>query len=339
MKYRSPPPYGFTLVELLVVVAIVGVLTSMLLPAVQQAREASRRTSCTNRLRQLGLAMQNYTAARRTLPPGSVARPDPRSATTPWTFARWSALAAITPYLENEAARDALDLDQPLYRANAVTPDNLAGVRLVIVDFLCPSDQERPVDDRFGPTNYAVSTGTGVGGGTPIEVDGPFGVNSAVRLAQITDGLSKTVLASESTLGLPQPNGAYSASHDYKFVTGAPLTESGCEGATAWNETDPRGFAWANGEHRCALYNHYQTPNSPTPDCLGVFFGGGPPPPSGNFLERLYTPFGWRAARSVHPGGVNAALADGSVRFVQDDVEFAAWRAGATIAAGDGRDL
>jgi prepilin-type N-terminal cleavage/methylation domain-containing protein/prepilin-type processing-associated H-X9-DG protein len=330
---------AFTLVELLVVIAIIGVLAGMLLPAVQQAREASRRTSCVNRMKQLALAMQNHIAAQGTLPAGSLAKADPRSPTTPWTFYRWSAWAALAPYLELEATVDRLDLDQPLYGVNlAVTAANAAGVAQVIPELLCPSDAQEAVNPRFGPTNYAVLTGTGIGGGRPYDTDGPFGVNSAVRPGQITDGLSKTVLVSESTLGQPRNASPHDLTVEYKFITAAPLTEAACDSSQAWNQTEPRGFSWANGEHRCALYNHYQTPNAPTPDCMGVYFGGSLPP-SGNPLERLWTPFGWRAARSLHPGGVNAALADGSVRFVGDSVDSAAWRAGATVAGGDSDDF
>lgn len=329
---------AFTLVELLVVVAIVGVLTGVLLPAVQQARESARRSSCTNNLRQLGLATQNYVAALGFLPSGTVAKEYERIPTTPWTFYRWSGLAALTPYLENESVQDLLDLDQPLYSVNlSVSSANKAGVGLLLPEFLCPTDTMLAVSPDFGPTNYALSTGTGLNGGAPFDFDGPFGVNSRVRLAQITDGLSKTVLASESTLGQPREAAPHDPAYEYKFVTGAPLTEASCEASGAWNQTEPRGFSWANGEHRCALYNHYDTPNSTTPDCMGVFFGA--PEPGSSPFERLWTPFGWRAARSLHPGGVNVVLIDGSVRFVTDEVDQAAWRAGATIAGADSLDL
>ena len=91
--------------------------------------------------------------------------------------------------------------------------------------------------------------------------------------------------------------------------------------------SDPRGFAWVNGEFRCGLYNHRDTPNSATPDCMGVQLGGG--------VKLQFTPFGWRAARSNHSGGVNVMLADGSLRFVGDEVEADVWSALATIAGGE----
>lgn len=333
----SRPPragHGFTLVELLVVIAIIGVLTALLLPAVQSAREAARRTSCVNRLRQLGVAMQNHIAARRTLPAGAVARENPAAPTTPHTFYRWSALAAVTPYLEASAAYDSLVLEQPLYGVNfSVTEANRVAVRQLIIEFLCPSDQERRVADAFGPTNYAVNTGVGLGDdpiafddGSPFATDGPFGVNSAVRPAQIVDGLSKTALASESTLGVPTDARPHDPRLEYKLVL-LPLSDARCAAPAEWNVTDPRGFSWANGEFRCALYNHYYPPNPPEPDCLAAVLGGP--------LESIFTAFGWRASRSFHPDGVNVVAVDASVRFVTDRVEPVVWRAASTISGGE----
>ncbi|MEM9353252.1 MAG: DUF1559 domain-containing protein [Planctomycetota bacterium] len=318
---------GFTLVELLVVIAIIGVLVSLLLPAIQSSREASRRSACANNLRQIALAAQNYVTAQTSFPAGSVSRESPDSPFSPWTFYRWSALATLTPYLEGAAVYDTLDLEKPLYSGSSfdVTPENREGVAAVIDVFLCPSDAAARVTERFGPTNYAVNAGSG-GDGSPIDTDGVFFVNSQTRPADIEDGLSNTVLASESILGAPG-DAPHDVRVEYKFVQASPLTEARCEASASWNVTDPRGFAWANGEFRCALYNHYETPNSGTADCMGVAFGGG--------LERLFTPYGWRAARSNHPGGVNAALADGAVRYTSDSIDREVWRGLSTVAGGE----
>lgn len=323
---------AFTLVELLVVIAIVGLLVSLLLPAVQSARESARRTSCVNRLKQLGVAAQNHVSAQGVLPAGAVAKPTPGAPGTPWTFFRWSALASLTPYLEQEAVRDALDLEQPLYNSSfSVSPDNRAGVRLLVADFLCPSDSERPNSELFGPTNYAFCTGSGEGDpdvvgdeGSPLSTDGPFFVNSATRTGQMPDGMSKTILASESLLGAPSESAPHDPQVEYQFVTAAPLNESQCAASQSWNFTEPRGFSWANGEYRCALYNHHATPNTKTADCMGVLIGGG--------IENLFTPFGWRAARSRHPGGVNTMYADGSVRWAGDQVQLEVWRSVSTVS-------
>ncbi|MBX3420267.1 MAG: DUF1559 domain-containing protein [Pirellulaceae bacterium] len=318
---------GFTLVELLVVIAIIGALVGLLLPAVQAAREASRRMSCSNNLRQLGIAAHNYHSAYSLLPPGSVAKQHPSSPTVPWTFYRWSALASLSPHLENTAAYNALDLTLPLYSANlAVTAQNVEGSRVMVPTFLCPSDGAQRLHDSFGPTNYAFTTGTGAGGGTPLDTDGTLYVNSKTRLEDITDGTSQTLIASESILGQAGAQ-ARDPRVGYRFVFSAPLTDAGCNLAPTWNYSDPRGFSWVNGEYRNGLYNHYYLPNSQTADCIGVFLGGGFP--------TIYTPFGWKTARSRHAAGVNALRADGSVAFISDRVDLEAWRAMATRRGGE----
>lgn len=308
-------------------IAIIGALVSLLLPAVQGAREAARRSSCTNNLRQLSLAATNHVSALGYFPSGSEAKAHPGSPITPWTLYRWSALAKLTPYMEQSVAHDTLRLDLPLYGSNLqVTPENAEAVRLVVGDFLCPSDIGVAVSETFGPTNYAACAGSGASGGSPHNTDGIFSVNSTTRPAEISDGLSKTALFSESLLG-ERHGENHNVQTEYKFAFTAPLTETLCQNTIQWNVTDLRGFAWVNGEYRCALYNHRLLPNSQTPDCMGVTIGGG--------VSTRYTPYGWRAPRSNHPGGVNVLTADGAARFVSEDVEEAAWRAMATMKGGE----
>ncbi len=324
---RARARSGFTLVELLVVIGVIGVLVALLLPAVQTARESARRLSCINRLRQLGIAAHLHLAAKKHLPSGAVAQAYADAPQTPWTFYRWSALAQLTPFLEQSNAYNSLDLDVPLYGSDfAVTPQNREAVKLVVPVFLCPSDIQSRVSDLFGPTNFAMCTGTGTNGGSPQDTDGLFYVNSSLRLADVFDGASNTAMVSESTLGTMRPDN-HDPRDEYKFVLGSPLTEALCAATPQWNVTDPRGFSWVNGEYRCGLYNHFYTPNSPLPDCLGVITAG---PPSVRF-----TPYGWRAARSKHQGGVNVMWADGSARFIQDAVDEDIWRALSTISGGE----
>jgi prepilin-type N-terminal cleavage/methylation domain-containing protein/prepilin-type processing-associated H-X9-DG protein len=327
---RSPQTRrgGFTLIELLVVIGIIGVLAGLLIPAVQSSRAAASRTACANNLRQLGIAAHNHESALGHFPAGSVARENPAQPFAAWTFYRWSALAQLTPYLENTSAYNALDLTVPLYGTDfQVRPENDDAVKIVVPEFLCPSDLRRPVSEDFGPTNYAVSTGSGAGGGTPQQTDGVFFINSQTTPAQITDGLSKTALVSESLLGQPQFGASHDPQTEYRFVFAAPISEAACAAATQWNYSDPRGFAWVNGEYRCGLHNHRMTPNSTTADCMGVRLGGG--------VEFQFTPYGWRAARSNHPGGVNVLMADSSHQFVGDSIDVKVWRAMATIAGGE----
>lgn len=331
---------GFTLVELLVVIAIIGVLIGLLLPAVQAAREAGRRTQCSNNIRQLVLATHNHQSTLKRFPTGSESKPFPGAPSYPHNFYRWSVLAHLTPYLEQSNAYNSLDLSIPLFAPPAfdIAPANQVAAGLVVPLFLCPTDQQEPVASAYGvnplgPTNYAGCAGTGAGGGTPFRdegADGTFFVNSSTRMATFLDGTSNTVIFSESVLG----TGPESAVNDgilerspqtvYRFVPSAPLTDALAESATMINVSNRRGFMWVNGEFRCTLYNHYYPPNSPIPDVLGVTFNPDP--------AKKFTGYGWRAARSFHPTGVNVGFADGAVTLINEQIEMATWRALATPA-------
>jgi type II secretory pathway pseudopilin PulG len=324
---------GVTVLELLVVVAVIGFMVSLLLPAVNVARSSARRAQCSNNLRQLAMAINNFEAASGHLPAGSISRPYEPEPTTPHTFYRWSVLAQITPMLEQTVAYGALDMSVPLYRRDfQVTRQNESAVAIVVPEFLCPSDQQQRVHPAFGPTNYAACAGTGIHGGSPLDADGLFYTNSNIRAHEVKDGFSKTVALSESVLGRDIPRGTPRSQADpryvYAFARSAPLTEESCLGSAFWNFTDLRGFAWVNGEFRTALYNHYWTPNSSEFDCVSARTTGA--------LSVLYTPFGWRTARSLHPGGVNAVMLDTSVRFVEDAIAPEVWQAMATRDGGDG---
>jgi prepilin-type N-terminal cleavage/methylation domain-containing protein len=322
---------GFSLVELLVVIAIIGTLVALLIPAIQASRGAASRTSCANNLRQIGLAAQNYESARRHFPSGSVAKEFPAQPFVAWTLYRWSALAQLLPYMEHGAAYGALDLSVPLYGANfKVRPENVEPVKFVVVEFLCPADISRAVSPEFGPTNYAMNAGSGISGGTPRDTDGVFYMNSQVTPAKITDGMSKTALASESRLGQPQDGSYHDPQTEYKFTFGSPISDTICNAANQWNMSDPRGFAWVNGEFRCGLYNHYYAPNSSTADCMGVQLGGG--------TQVQFTPYGWRTARSAHAGGVNLIYADGSLQLIADDIDAGVWKSISTIAGNEAVD-
>jgi len=144
----------------------------------------------------------------------------------PWTFYRWSALAQLTPYLEQSNAYNSLDLAKPLYSVTfAVTPENVRGAGLLVPLFLCPSDRSERIHQSFGPTNYAVCTGTGIDGGTPNKTDGVFYVNSRTRITDITDGSSNTIALSESLLG-DSGDAFRDPETAYRFTFGAPLSSA-----------------------------------------------------------------------------------------------------------------
>ena len=384
MTHRKVYP-AFTLVELLVVIAIIGMLIALLLPAVQAAREAARRMSCSNKLKQVALAVHNYESSREELPSAMLAkRPNsfPRRndngtgfsgggmfAYSP-SFWSWSALAQLSPFLEQTAIFDALDLDEPISGMNISNQSNFfhdtardtgytghvdhANVFPIIVPlFLCPSDFQKPVTtarigfgvgmsatmraETFqpGPTNYAFCVGTGHNDGTAATLgkmwntDGAFMAQRNLTFGDIYDGLSNTAMLSESLLGeggegeniTDRPD-----NHRRYYVTpvGNAATMGDCSNPTRYNNRNHRGFTWADGEMRCASYNHYYTPNYREPDCIMYQnMSGG---------DQMMTSMGFRAARSNHSGGVQVARLDGSCIFVSDSISPTIWRAFATRA-------
>jgi prepilin-type processing-associated H-X9-DG protein len=325
---------GATLVEILVVVAILGVLVGLLLPAVQSARATTRRTACANNMRQIALALANHESAQGRYPVGSESRAFPAYPRVTAQHCRWSALAHLSPYYESQELLTGLDRSVPLYidlRADAIAPQNKPIVKIVVPLFLCPDDRGSAVSPIFGPTNYAGCAGSG-GDGTPYDTDGLFFINSRTRPKDVSDGLSKTIAFSESLLGDSASTNrtTVTPANAYRFIMSAPLSEASCAATAVWNFSDPRGFSWANGEYRTTLYNHRYPPNATTMDCMGVLMS-----PAQGSMDRLYAAYGWRAARSRHPGGVNVAMADGAMRFVRDEIDPVVWKAAATRAGGE----
>jgi len=329
MCLRPRQRRGFTLIELLVVIAIIAVLIALLLPAVQAAREAARRSQCTNNLKQLGIALHNYHSTYNgfpvgfLMPPGGVGPTSGPLAGTPPFHYCWSVLAQMSPYLEQTSVYNAVNFDWPFAMGPpdfAIYPANLTIMRTRIAVFLCPSDAAPAPDPAYGPTNYVFSTGDGLPGGDPTDANGAFIKGPPQSLATITDGSSQTAAGSEQLLGTgPGFGGPPSpTSRGIAFSGGsAQLTPASCASPDAWLLM--KGSQWFFGDCRNLLYNHYLTPNSKLNDCEG---------------QSYHFP-GWKAARSLHPGGANLLYSDGHVAFVKDSVSPAAHRAIGTRNGGE----
>lgn len=297
---------GFTLIELLAVIAIIAVLIALLLPAVQAAREAARRIQCVNHLKQLALAMHHYHSAHNAFPPGRV-----RSRVNGLGQV-YSAFAQILPDIEQRAAYDAINFSLNADRGIG-GPENDTARRTRIAQFLCPSDTSSLFDaPEQAPTNYQMSVGNRH---SVIDNNGTLYENSRIGLAEIIDGSSQTALISElarsSTL---VANRVIEIASQRIMSYEATCRPNGPAVARA------RGNRWIYGAPNHTMYSHHRPPNHPDPDCRG----GNPFGDATNAAWDLLSLD--TSARSLHPGGVNVAMSDGSVRFVKNTIALAVWQ-------------
>jgi prepilin-type N-terminal cleavage/methylation domain-containing protein/prepilin-type processing-associated H-X9-DG protein len=334
---------GFTLIELLVVIAILATLIALLLPAVQAAREAARRIQCTNNLKQIGLAVQNYHDSVGTLPLGCAVSFD--RANNP-IFQGWGITARILPYLEDQSKFNACNFSQ----ANE-TPANETAMRIGTATYLCPSDGQNRVIfvDGGQPrnnTNYGFNRGDwyvwGVSAAAP-QPPSPFRVNASVPLAGVVDGLSNTVFAAEvkshtpyllncagllyapiAVPSMPGPNDDPTTIAQYTGCTGAIAELRPDSGHSEWEDgnTSQAGFTTAWPPNRVTA-GRYQGIVLPDTDLIAIREENGGPT------------FAAITARSNHPGGVNTLFGDGSVHFLKNSINGRTWRALGTIAGGE----
>jgi prepilin-type N-terminal cleavage/methylation domain-containing protein len=335
--FRRRP--GFTLVELLVVIAIIGILIALLLPAVQAAREAARRSQCTNQLKQLALGFHLYHDKVKTFPAGATVNgPSDNTASqcgdlccTGSGCPIWetSPFVLILPGIEQSAFYAQWKMGCNWRSAFHRTLGGSTAAR--IGTFRCPSDV---VADNYAQTNYGWSQGASLGWTNRNPGDnGMFRWNLNTGFSDVTDGSSNTILLAEKlaltpttdkrrseALGQNPPNGA-----NYNFPTQAQIDPWGQLGDQNW-----AGNHWDDGTMACCGRAAWYAPMRHVNECA---------PPNWKYPDvacRAWNPSdgctGWwrgnalRCARSQHPGGVNVALTDASVRFVSETIDLVTWQ-------------
>lgn len=328
---------AFTLVELLVVTAIIAVLVALLLPAVNSAREAARRAACVNNLRQVSLALSNYEVSNRRYPPSFEVKTGTQLTTNNGS---WSVQARLLPYMEEANTYSQIHFDKPwddpVNRESGV-PTRRVGT------YQCPSSANDRVRIKNGepfvyPLNYGMNFGRWFiydPQNRSAKGDGAFYVNARIQSQHFRDGLSNTLAIAEVKAftsyirNTPDPGPAVPSSP-------ADLPMSGQMKLGAETNSNTGHTEWPDGRVHHSGFTTVFTPNTVVPferDGRTYDIDLNTRKEGGSATQPTYAAI---TARSYHPGGVNTARMDGSAHFVSNEIERNLWQALSTRAGGEG---
>ncbi|HVW02448.1 MAG TPA: DUF1559 domain-containing protein [Planctomycetaceae bacterium] len=309
------PRRAFTLIELLVVIAIIAVLIGLLLPAVQQAREAARRTQCKNNLKQIGLALHNYHDVAGAFPPAICLGSG--------SDGLWSAQARLLPYLDQANVTNIINFQLPYS-----DPSNQQVAALRMAAYMCPSEitDRASVEDGIAqyPINYAVNEGVWLvyNGSTGQGGAGAFSPNSHLGTRDFTDGLSNSLGVSEVKAFQPvlkQVGSPPTSTPVPSDIAGMGASDFETDGHTEWVEgrAHQTGFTTTFCPNTVVPYNNSDVDLTTQEEGTGL------------------TTYAAVTARSYHIGIVNALLMDGSVRSVSSNVALVVWQRAGTRSGGE----
>lgn len=324
ISFRPQRTRAFTLIELLVVIAIIAVLIALLLPAVQQAREAARRTQCRNNLKQFGLAMHNYESTYMVLP-------GINSATTQSAF---SPQSKILPFADQAALQNLVNFNIPLTTGSggsqSINAPQQPAAQTVVAFFLCPSDigptQYSNSGGFWAPTNYMVNAGTANTTATGVQQynlanpnDGLFWYTSSTLLSAIVDGTSNTMLMAEAIRGNGLTSSTVPTGNDQRTMLiqvggSSVVSDSLCPTYTAFSGRRGNAWIWGNGFN--TTFNTHYRPNQRVLDCAS-------------------NAMGYLKSASWHVGGVHVGFCDGSARFISENIDYQVWQALSTRMGGE----
>lgn len=328
---KSRRKHGFTLIELLVVIAIIAVLVALLLPAVQQAREAARRTQCKNNLKQLGLAFHNYHDTFSVFPPGSFA------GLQTWNnniFAgRYdSAIVQLYPYFDQAPLYVTLS---PNFNTTLVSYNKWVGRGTIIPMLACPSNPSQPmvsICTTYGAEGIGVTVSYVPCQGSEYSIDagdsngtarnGLFYALSKTGIRKVIDGTSNTVMTGEIFNWQNKSQARYAQDADIDN-RGAIFSNLGA--CTTFSTLFPPNSTIPDITYSCVTTTSIPAAMAARYPCMSQVANSGP----------TYGPVsrtGILTARSLHTGGVQVGMADGTVRFVSNNIHTGTWNALGTVA-------